>query len=97
MEQQLNRVALNLNQAIVEFWAKRVAAEEPRFTSTELRQHVQHYNYGTAPARSCTCNSTQCSECGGQVRTRTHKQWDALREKFSKIAVVEEEITNDFQ
>jgi len=50
MEQQLNRVALNLNQAIVEFWAKRVAAEEPRFTSTELRQHVQHYNYGTAPA-----------------------------------------------
>ena len=50
MEQQLNRVALNLNQAIVEFWAKRVDAEEPRFTSTELRQHVQHYNYGTAPA-----------------------------------------------
>jgi hypothetical protein len=50
MEQQLNRVALNLNQAIVEFWAKRVVAEEPRFTSTELRQHVQHYNYGTAPA-----------------------------------------------
>jgi hypothetical protein len=48
--EQLNRVALNLNQAIVEFWAKRVAAEEPRFTSTELRQHVQHYNYGTAPA-----------------------------------------------
>ena len=50
-------------------------------------EQQQHYNYGTAPASSCTCNSTQCSECGGQVRTRTHKQWDALREKFSKIAV----------
>ena len=46
----MTRIPLNLNQAIVQFWSERVASENPRFTSTELRQYVQHWNYGTAPS-----------------------------------------------
>lgn len=50
MDNQLERVALNLNQIIIQFWEKKLAAQEPRFTSHELRQVVNHYHYGTAPA-----------------------------------------------
>jgi ribosomal protein S25 len=46
----MERVPLNLNQAIIQFWNERVVAVNSRFTSTELRQYVQHYNYGTAPS-----------------------------------------------
>jgi hypothetical protein len=48
---QLARVALNLNQLIVEFWKLRLSsAEKNFFTSTELRQYVNRSNFGTAPA-----------------------------------------------
>lgn len=47
MNVQIERVALNLNQAIVEFWKKNL---NQRFTANDLRRHVNHYNYGTAPA-----------------------------------------------
>jgi len=47
------RVALNLSQSIVCFWRTKMAwpeSEQRRFTANELRQYVNHYNYGTAPA-----------------------------------------------
>ena len=50
---ELKRVALNLSQAIVCFWRTKMAwpeSEQRRFTANELRQYVNHYNYGTAPA-----------------------------------------------
>lgn len=55
-DQELERVGLNLNQVIVSFWKNKVSlsnntdGQGPRFTSTELRQFVQHHNFGTAPA-----------------------------------------------
>jgi len=50
--EQLERVGLNLNQAIVSFWKQKVAfsGDDTRFTATELRQYVQHHNFGTAPS-----------------------------------------------
>ena len=51
---ELKRVALNLSQAIIAFWNERLAVQRNglagRFTANELRQYVNHYNYGTAPA-----------------------------------------------
>ena len=41
MNVQIERVALNLNQAIVEFWKKNL---NQRFTANDLRRHVNHYN-----------------------------------------------------
>ena len=53
--EQLQRVALNLNEAIIEFFFERLGMSrtpgfEPRFTATELRQYVQRRNFGTAPS-----------------------------------------------
>ena len=45
--EQLQRVALNLNEAILAFFRERQGL---RFTATELRQYVQHHNFGTAPS-----------------------------------------------
>jgi 1,6-anhydro-N-acetylmuramate kinase len=55
MNEQLERVGLNLNQAIVRFWEIKLkeGTDYPsgaRFTATELRQYVQHHNFGTAPS-----------------------------------------------
>lgn len=60
-DQELERVGLNLNQVIVSFWKLRLEGKaangvnitDPfptRFTANELRQYVQHHNFGTAPA-----------------------------------------------
>ncbi len=61
-DQELERVGLNLNQVIVSFWKLRVkglganglllntGVDANRFTANELRQFVQHHNFGTAPA-----------------------------------------------
>ncbi len=50
--QDIKRVGLNLNQVIVAFWKAKLNLDSPsaRFTATELRQFVQHHNFGTAPA-----------------------------------------------
>lgn len=52
--QDIKRVGLNLNQVIVAFWKDKLAyvgvLGSARFTATELRQFVQHHNFGTAPA-----------------------------------------------
>ncbi len=50
--QDIKRVGLNLNQVIVAFWKAKLNLDNPsaRFTATELRQFVQHHNFGTAPA-----------------------------------------------
>lgn len=50
--EQLERVGLNLNQAIIAFWKMKLAfsGDDSRFTATELRQYVQHHNFGTAPS-----------------------------------------------
>ncbi len=50
MSEQLQRVALNLNDTIVEFFAKRLASQDQRFTANELRHYVNAKNFGTAPA-----------------------------------------------
>jgi hypothetical protein len=61
MNSELERVGLNLNQAVIAFWKMRIhglngnggaiLTDNPsRFTANELRQHVQHYHFGTAPA-----------------------------------------------
>lgn len=55
MNQELERVSLNLNQAIINFWKQRLLKNETtiegnRFTATELRQFVQVQNFGTAPS-----------------------------------------------
>ena len=50
MEEQLQRVALNLNETIVEFFTKRLAAQDQRFTANDLRHYVNAKNFGTAPA-----------------------------------------------
>jgi hypothetical protein len=50
MDEQLTRVALNLNQVIVHFWQIRMSSAGRQFTANELRQYVQHHNFGTAPA-----------------------------------------------
>lgn len=47
---ELERVGLNLNQVIVHFWQIRMSSPGRRFTANELRQYVQHHNFGTAPA-----------------------------------------------
>lgn len=61
-DQELERVGLNLSQVIVSFWRLRLRgldgsgkpiatpAYPDRFTANELRQFVQHHNFGTAPA-----------------------------------------------
>lgn len=45
----LQRVGLNLNQAIEAFWRKKLSEANARFTANELRQYVNHHNFGTAP------------------------------------------------
>jgi hypothetical protein len=55
MKDQLQRVALNLSETIIEFWRLRLAAAqatgmESRFTSLELRHYVNAKNFGTAPS-----------------------------------------------
>lgn len=47
MSDDLTRVALNIGQAIVQFWKLRIGTV---FTATELRQYVQKSYFGTAPA-----------------------------------------------
>lgn len=49
-DEQLRRVALNLNQIIIEFIGKRLNTTDRLFTATELRQYVNRSNFGTAPA-----------------------------------------------
>jgi|ERR1700674_2388466 len=49
-EQELTRVALNLNQIVMDFWERKVTSPEPRFTAIDLRVAANKYNYGTAPA-----------------------------------------------
>lgn len=48
--QELERVGLNINQVLVAYWKLKMQAADRRFTATELRQFVQHHNFGTAPA-----------------------------------------------
>ena len=51
--EQLQRVGLNLNQAIIAFWKQKLYSMQDtnlRFTATELRQYVQRHNFGTAPS-----------------------------------------------
>jgi hypothetical protein len=61
MNEQLERVALNLSQSIIKFWELRVQGLDghgkpivsdfpTRFTANELRQFVNASNFGTAPA-----------------------------------------------
>ena len=50
MPEQLQRVALNLNETIIEFFAKRLATQDQRFTANDLRHYVNAKNFGTAPA-----------------------------------------------
>lgn len=50
MPEQLARVALNLNETIVEFFKLRLSGLENRFTANDLRHYVNAKNFGTAPA-----------------------------------------------
>jgi hypothetical protein len=50
VDENLQRVALNLGQSIVHFWQIKMSTPGRRFTATELRQYVQKNNFGTAPA-----------------------------------------------
>lgn len=50
VDENLQRVALNLGQVIVEFWQNTLKTDNCRFTATALRQYVQKHNFGTAPA-----------------------------------------------
>ena len=61
MDKQLERVSLNLSQAIIEFWRLRkdgkansgavISTDFPqRFTANELRSFVNVQHFGTAPA-----------------------------------------------
>jgi hypothetical protein len=47
----LQRVGLNLGQAIEIFWRARLESVGGgrRFTANQLRQYVNHHNFGTAP------------------------------------------------
>lgn len=50
--ENLERVGLNLNQAVEAFWRSKVSkeGEQRRFVANELRAYVNHHNFGTAPA-----------------------------------------------